>query len=485
MAFGSGDSLKLVRVSGDGSPTEICKVPNGIFRGGAWSPDGEEIILPVYVDLYRVRASGGEPELLETAAHAERRGAGWRDPSFLPWDNRSLLLIEFETDQPENAVWVVDLETGFEQEIVRGRTPIYSSSGHILYQDNRRMDRIWALPFSLDSLETSGEPFAVADKAAAPSISAAGTLVYLRDSPGPAERIVWRDRSGGLVHVASGPVEGALYPTLSPGGEALAFRAAANDENDIWIVDLGEIAGEPRRLTFEGTISTQFAWSPDGARLLYNAIQGGEITLHVRPTTGGEPIQLDGPERPLVSDWWGDGSREHMVIHAPMNPEDRTTIVVMFGPPATESKSEFRPLKRAENSAFGKLSPDGDYIVFVGGFPEPQILVRSFPDGKGPWLVSRPGEYAVQPRWNRTANEIFYVVSDQLIAASVTTEPTFRVTDRTNILRSEGLEGNFAPQYDVTADGRRFVLFERVPEEEPTLLVTQNWYEEFRAREQD
>ena len=50
---------------------------------------------------------------------------------------------------------------------------------------------------------------------------------------------------------------------------------------------------------------------------------------------------------------------------------------------------------------------------------------------------------------------------------------------------SEGLEGAGAPQYDVAADGQRFVLFEPVAEEEPTLLVTQNWYEEFRGRQQD
>ena len=77
VAFGSGDSLKRLRVSGDGLPTEICKVPTGTYRGGAWRPDGEEIVFPGNLELYRVRASGGEPELLETVDW--RWGSGLRD----------------------------------------------------------------------------------------------------------------------------------------------------------------------------------------------------------------------------------------------------------------------------------------------------------------------------------------------------------------------------------------------------------------------
>ena len=41
--------------------------------------------------------------------------------------------------------------------------------------------------------------------------------------------------------------------------------------------------------------------------------------------------------------------------------------------------------------------------------------------------------------------------------------------------------------YDVTPDGERFVLVEPVEDEalEPRIRIVQNWYAEFRDREQD
>ena len=43
------------------------------------------------------------------------------------------------------------------------------------------------------------------------------------------------------------------------------------------------------------------------------------------------------------------------------------------------------------------------------------------------------------------------------------------------------------PQYDVSADGQRFLLAEPVGEDtaEPAIRVVQNWFAEFKDREQD
>ncbi len=39
--------------------------------------------------------------------------------------------------------------------------------------------------------------------------------------------------------------------------------------------------------------------------------------------------------------------------------------------------------------------------------------------------------------------------------------------------------------YDVSADGQRFLFSERRLDEEQKIRVALNWYEEFRGREQD
>ena len=76
-------------------------------------------------------------------------------------------------------------------------------------------------------------------------------------------------------------------------------------------------------------------------------------------------------------------------------------------------------------------------------------------------------------------------MGDQLVAASVTTEPAFTVEKRTNLFRSECFLSSIAAHYDVAADGERFVLLEAVPEDKPELRVTQNWFSEFHDREQE
>ena len=73
---------------------------------------------------------------------------------------------------------------------------------------------------------------------------------------------------------------------------------------------------------------------------------------------------------------------------------------------------------------------------------------------------------------------------DRFVAASVSTERKFVVGDRTDLFRSEGFIGSYAP-HDVSDDGRAFLLLERRQPQVPTLRVTRNWYEEFRDREQD
>jgi hypothetical protein len=43
---------------------------------------------------------------------------------------------------------------------------------------------------------------------------------------------------------------------------------------------------------------------------------------------------------------------------------------------------------------------------------------------------------------------------------------------------------SFNPQYDVTADGKRIILTDRVVDEKPLAIhVVHNWFEEFRGKE--
>ena len=126
--------------------------------------------------------------------------------------------------------------------------------------------------------------------------------------------------------------------------------------------------------------------------------------------------------------------------------------------------------------AAGHFSPDGAWIAYVSDESgRDEIYVRQFPEGEGKWQVSRDGGRS--PIWSADGTEIFYLSGNKMMAAPVTTGATFEAgvpevlfevdTQLPNIMR-----------FDVTADGRRFVI--PIPVEDradlPITIVT-NWQE--------
>ena len=70
------------------------------------------------------------------------------------------------------------------------------------------------------------------------------------------------------------------------------------------------------------------------------------------------------------------------------------------------------------------------------------------------------------------------------MAVAVGTAPSFTSGAATRLFQDANLPGT-APRYDVSADGRRFVLTEPVAgaeEKPPSIHIVQNWYEEFKDR---
>ena len=139
----------------------------------------------------------------------------------------------------------------------------------------------------------------------------------------------------------------------------------------------------------------------------------------------------------------------------------------------------------SERSA--KFSPDGRFVAYVSDESgRNEVYVRPFPGGDGKWQVS--GNGGAQPRWSKNGKELFYVERDTLMAVAALTTPRFTSGLATRLFQDANLLGIDDPRYDVSADGRRFVLTEPVAGTEakpPSIHVVQNWYEEFRDRDQD
>jgi hypothetical protein len=124
-----------------------------------------------------------------------------------------------------------------------------------------------------------------------------------------------------------------------------------------------------------------------------------------------------------------------------------------------------------------KFSPDGRWLAYCSNeTKKPQVYVQAFP-GPGPKIqVSSDG--GTDPVWKRTGEELYFRNGDKMMAVAVSTAPTF-TAGRPQILweghYSHGMSTSCGPpgptssNYDVTADGKRFLM---VKDEAPDTAVS-------------
>ena len=84
---------------------------------------------------------------------------------------------------------------------------------------------------------------------------------------------------------------------------------------------------------------------------------------------------------------------------------------------------------------------------------------------------------ARQPRWSPKGGELFYLRGSTMMAVSVELEPTFRVGRPRPLF-----EGRYAEYYDITPDGKHFVMLTEEQAELTEMNVVLNWFEELRRR---
>jgi serine/threonine-protein kinase len=110
-----------------------------------------------------------------------------------------------------------------------------------------------------------------------------------------------------------------------------------------------------------------------------------------------------------------------------------------------------------------------------------EVYIRPFPEGKGRWPVSING--GESPRWSGQASELFYVKADTLMAVSIETEGEINIGVPHALFAGTSVRARELEirNYDVSMDGRRFVVVQNVEvDQTPTITVVQNWYAEFK-----
>lgn len=258
---------------------------------GLWSPDGTRIAYIVARDgreqIEVIPAAGGTPVLVGPPDGTVRGPTyTWtRDGSAVilaasPFGNMDLYVAPADGSTPRQLT----------RDIRDDWAPALSPDGNWVVFLSRRGGQhdVWIVPLA------GGEPLRVTDDADEewePQWTPDGTGVVFAHGTAPAEVHLLSLADGATRRVVAMPQD-ALGAEISPDGQTVGFRMAYNGVAEIWTVPAA--GGEPTPLTRDGAEKRQFAFSRDGTRIYYLAVDGVGTNIFSIPATGGEPTRMTG-----------------------------------------------------------------------------------------------------------------------------------------------------------------------------------------------
>jgi serine/threonine-protein kinase len=301
------------------------------------------------------------------------------------------------------------------------------------------------------------------------NVSENGTAVYVPGDPS-SRRLVWVDRQG-RISTVPGEADQILRATVSRDGRRVAFDVNRSAQ---WVVDLATSART--RITSD-VRSWHGGWLPGDERLVVASNRTGDWDLYTVGTGGiGELTSL--LERPLFQFPLAvapDGTIVFMEDH-PVTGADLWSLA----PDGRVSPLVITPFNEGLTGA--SVSPDGRFIAYVSdesGRPEVYAMPLG---GRGPRVVvSLDG--GTGPVWARDGRELFYRSGDDLVSVEVKTRGDLVLGPRRTLLDLAGYESGFFQEFDVSADGQRFLVIRADPASRPIRLdVIVNWFDELRRK---
>jgi len=476
IGFFAQRKLKRIDVAG-GSAVTLCDALEP--RGGSWGSRGT-ILFSVNTggEIHRVPENGGQPAALAALISGRRWTYRW--PTFLP-DGRHFLYHVVGEDLKSIDIHVASLDSPKTSRVVSADAgAVYSAPGFLLYRSG---DRLMGHRFNADRLLLTGEAFPVLDHiwfdsiaTGATAVSASNTgLLACQTGGSVTSRLLWYDRSGREL-AAIGPDGAYLEPTLSPDDRWLAVSRFDPEKfgSNIWTIDLQR--GSLARLSSRVRLSATSLWSPDGRRIAYSSVQSGEVFIRDARDAEKETLLFKNASFTPLDDWSRDG--RYIFYETPDWRKFHFDVWVR-----DLQKGASRPVLQAGfNQGGARLSPDGRWLAYESDESgDSEVLVRGFPEAGERRQVSSGG--GTQPRWRGDGRELFYVSPDRkIMSVEIRPGPSFeagvpRALFQTRILPRIETRNH----YDVSADGKRFVVNSRRTEDASLpITVMVGWTPESR-----
>ncbi len=471
-----------------GPPVTLWKGPTSFrdardqARGATWGPDDTIIFAHAAVGtgLFRGPAAGGAPEVLTTPDASKGEQNHWW-PEFLPGGRGVLFTIVKGAGDQNREIALLDVHTRQHKVLIPGGSQArYTATGHIVYGAEGTLR---AVPFDLGRLEVTGAAVTVVENVTTVAssrtvnfaMSANGSLVYATGGPSFGRRtLVWVDRDGREEPVNI-PPRAYRVVRLSPSGTQVALW-----DNDIWIFDL--VREVLHRLTTDSGGSPRAirspVWSPNGERVAFSAGRDGNtasIYWQTADGSGSAERLSDEKTEQIPASFTPDGTKLLFV-----QPGTLSNDIGMIALDAGRRTTMLLTATFWESSP--EVSPDGRWLAYESNESgrDLEIYVRPvlYPNVSRRQISTNGG---VNPLWSRVGRELFYWIQpDTIMRVPVESGPELRLGAPTVAVRgSYAVRWGLDRHYDISPDGKRFLLLKETDEQNPPHAnVVLNWFEE-------
>jgi Tol biopolymer transport system component len=319
-------------------------------------------------------------------------------------------------------------------------------------------------------------------------VAGAGTLAFVTTAVLGASRTpVWLDRQGRETPLGV-EARAYLYPRLSPDQSRVVFDVGTAGNRDIWVWDVKQ--GAMRSLTTGVEQERAPIFTHDSNRIIHTITSGGESTIVSRSADGVGDVDIlskgDQGQQPLfASSIAPDGT----LLLGRVGSEGGFDVVSRA--PGRDSKPGLLVRPESFSEVNAEISHNSSWMAYQtdrsGRF---EVVVRPYPAMDTEWRVSTAG--GTEPLWSSDDSELFYrSPSGAIMRVVVKAGKEWAAGPPEQVLPGDGLRvgaaGNPLRTYDVSSDGRRFLVLKESPAQQragtgPQIMVIENWLEELKQR---